>query len=190
MTSEKLPAYIFAAAALTALPAMVYASDNPGAHQHGHAGLQVAVSGNQIDLIFTSPAYNLLGFEHKARTEAQKIRVKDTIAWLGDTPLVNTPESGCSLNEADVHSDAGPDDDNGDHHDHGHDHGEQPGSHSDIDVTQTLTCSGLEDSDELATPLTTRFPELEELSVEWVWSEGQGSVRLAQGESNFTLTAK
>lgn len=187
MTPEKQPAHLLAVATLlSALPATLYASDNPAAHQHGHAELQLAVSGNQIDLIFTSPAYNLLGFEHEARTDEQKTRAKDIQAWLEDTPLVNTAGSGCQLNETDVRSGAGGDDDNH-HEDHEHDHANEGGSHFDIDVTQTLTCSGLEDSVELTTPLTNRFPALEELNVEWVWARGQGSDRLAQGDSHFRL---
>ncbi|PHQ25412.1 metal ABC transporter substrate-binding protein [Marinobacter guineae] len=187
MTSNKLPAQILAAATiLTAAPLSANASDNPGTHQHGHAELQVAISNNQVDLIFTSPAYNLLGFEHEARTGEQEASVKETIAWLRTTPLVNTPESSCRIQDADVHYEANTGDD--DHRDQGHDHDEKPARHSDIEVSQSLTCSGLEGSNELTTPLTIRFPGLEHLSLEWVWPEGQGSGRLAQGESLFKLT--
>lgn len=186
MTPYQLPAQILAATiTLAALPATVGASDNADSHQHGHAQLQAAISGNQIDLIFTSPAYNLLGFEHEARTGKQKAHAKETSAWLRATPLVNTPESGCTVQNADVHSGSGAEDN--DHHDHGHDHDEEPAGHSDIEVTQTLACSGLADSTALTTPLTSRFPELETLSVEWVWSKGQGSGRLVQGDSSFRL---
>lgn len=189
MSSEKRTTCLLAASALlSALPASLYASGNPDAHQHGHAVFQLAVSGDQVDLIFTSPAYNLLGFEHQARTEEQKARVKEIQAWLEDTPLADTAESGCRLNETDVHSEMGGED--GEHHgDHEHDHAEERGSHSDIEITQTLTCSGLEGSVEFTTFLTDRFPELEELSVEWVWGGRQGSTRLRQGDSYFRLDA-
>ncbi|WP_417567336.1 ZrgA family zinc uptake protein [Marinobacter sp.] len=189
MLPKKLPAQILAAATiLTTAPLSANATNNPGTHQHGHAELQLAISNNQIDLIFISPAYNLLGFEHEARTGEQKASVKETIAWLGATPLVNTPESSCRVQDANVPYEASAGD--GDQRDHGHDHNEEPAGHSDIEVIQSLTCSGLEDSNQLTTPLTARFPELEHLSLEWVWSEGQGSGRLAQGESLFKLTTQ
>lgn len=178
------------------------ASDNPGAHQHGHAELQVALDGNQIDLIFTSPAYNLLGFEHRARTDDQKALVKETEEWLEHTPLINTPDASCKVASAEVYHEAG--DGSGDHHDHGHgsnghdhhehnehEHNEHEHSegygHSDFEVTQVLNCTGLASAEALLIPLTERFPEIEDLGVQWVWSGGQGSTRLEQPERSFSL---
>ena len=180
MKSPMLTSIVLAtSAALLTFP--VTASDNPGAHQHGHAELQLAVDGNQIDLIFTSPAYNLLGFEHRARTDEQKALVTQTTAWLGETPLVDTPEASCTVMNAVVHHQAGGDDHG---HGHSHDHKDES-SHSDFEVSQTLSCSRLDASEALSTPLTERFPEIEHLSVEWVWSGDQGSARLEHGETSF-----
>ncbi len=196
MKRSKLNAVFLAtSSALMALSAN--ASDNPGAHQHGHAELQVAVDGNQIDLIFTSPAYNLLGFEHRARTDDQKALVKETEEWLEHTPLINTPDASCKVASAEVYHEAG--DGSGDHHDHGHgsnghdhhEHNEHEHSegygHSDFEVTQVLNCTGLASAEALLIPLTERFPEIEDLGVQWVWSGGQGSTRLEQPERSFSL---
>ena len=196
MKRSKLNAVFLAtSSALMALSAN--ASDNPGAHQHGHAELQVALDGNQIDLIFTSPAYNLLGFEHRARTDDQKALVKETEEWLEHTPLINTPDASCKVASAEVYHEAG--DGSGDHHDHGHgsnghdhhEHNEHEHSegygHSDFEVTQVLNCTGLASAEALLIPLTERFPEIEDLGVQWVWSGGQGSTRLEQPERSFSL---
>jgi hypothetical protein len=181
MTTPKATQSILAAAAIVAAGA-VFASDNPGAHQHGHAELQLAIEGNRIDLMFTSPAYNLLGFEHRARTDEQKARVTETADWLRQTPLLDTAEASCTVVNATVHHQADGDD-------HGHDHKDEP-SHSDFEITQTLRCSGLNASETLTTPLTARFPEIEHLNVEWVWSGGQGSGRLEHGDTSFRLSAQ
>lgn len=184
MKRSKLNAIFLAtSSALMALSAN--ASDNPGAHQHGHAELQVALDGNQIDLIFTSPAYNLLGFEHRARTDDQKALVKETEEWLEHTPLINTPDASCKVASAEVYHEAG--DGSGDHHEHNeHEHSEGYG-HSDFEVTQVLNCTGLASAEALLIPLTERFPEIEDLGVQWVWSGGQGSTRLEQPERSFSL---
>jgi len=192
MTLSKVTNAVLAATILTA--GSTFASDNPGAHQHGHAELQLAIEGNQIDLIFTSPAYNLLGFEHRARTEDQEALVMETTNWLGETPLVNTIEAGCTVMNAVVHHQAGGDDHGHDHghsHDHEDKHEDENGStHSDFEVTQTLSCSNPDASAALSTPLTERFSEIEHLSVEWVWSGGQGSTHLEHGEIRFRLSAQ
>lgn len=196
MKRSKLNA-VFLATSSALMAFSANASDNPGAHQHGHAELQVALDGNQIDLIFTSPAYNLLGFEHRARTDDQKALVKETEEWLESTPLINTPDASCKVASAEVYHEAG--DGSGDHHDHGHDsnghdhheHNEHEHSegygHSDFEVTQVLNCTGLASAEALLIPLTERFPEIEDLGVQWVWSGGQGSTRLEQPESSFSL---
>jgi hypothetical protein len=207
MKRSKLNA-VFLATSSALMAFSANASDNPGAHQHGHADLQVALDGNQIDLIFTSPAYNLLGFEHRARTEDQKALVREATAWLERTPLINTPDANCTVTSVEVYHEAGGNSD--DHHDHnhdshGHDHHDHHGhddheaehehehehsegyTHSDFEVTQVLNCTGLASVDTLLTPLTERFPEIEHLEVEWVWSGGQGSTRLEQTDRSFNL---
>ncbi|SNC64101.1 Protein of unknown function [Marinobacter sp. es.048] len=194
MTSTKVTNAILAATILTA--GSTFASDNPGAHQHGHAELQLAIEGNQIDLIFTSPAYNLLGFEHRARTDDQKALVRETTEWLERTPLINTPDASCTVASVEVYHEAGGDSD--DHHEHDdkaeHKHDEHEHSegytHSDFEVTQVLNCTGLASVETLLTPLTERFPEIEHLGIEWVWSGGQGSTRLEHTERSFSLTGQ
>ncbi|TYC57262.1 DUF2796 domain-containing protein [Marinobacter sp. BW6] len=179
MTPSKVTRALLSATVLTAGSA--FASNNPGAHQHGHAELQLAIDGNQVDLIFTSPAYNLLGFEHRARSDEQKALVNQVTNWLGQTPLTNTREGSCTVMNAVVHHQAGGDD-HGHNHGHDHDHPDES-SHSDFEVTQTLSCPDLKPSEALSTPITIRFPEIENLNVEWIWSGGQGSDRLGQGET-------
>lgn len=78
----------------------VLASDNPGAHQHGHADLQMAIDNERVDLLLLSPAYNLIGFEHKPRTDEQQQRVNDTEQWASETAMINTVAGNCTWSPA------------------------------------------------------------------------------------------
>ena len=49
------------------------------AHEHGVANLNVAVEGNNIYIEFSSPAANIVGFEHHPRTHEQKDAVRDAV---------------------------------------------------------------------------------------------------------------
>lgn len=60
---------VIAAAAATAAPSAAAAA---GKHQHGVAELNVAVEGSALELEFTSPLENLVGFEHAPRSERQR----------------------------------------------------------------------------------------------------------------------
>lgn len=165
--------------ALVSAPLM--AADNPGSHQHGHAEMQLAFADNQVEILLTSPAGNMLGFEHHPRTPEQHQIEERVTHWLGENPLVNTPESTCQIQATTVqHEVAGG-------HDHGgHSHGDES-QHADITVSQILNCTGLDHSTSLTTPLTARFPALEHLDIAWAGPDGQGAARLAQGESSFKI---
>lgn len=157
---------------------VTFAADNPGSHQHGHAELQLAMSGQQVELLFVSPAQNLLGFEHEARTPEQKKAVETVVRWLNETPLINTPTASCSLESLDIHSQfAG--------NTGGHESGDH-GQHADFEVSQVLTCPGLREANALTTPLTGRFPGLEHLDVAWTGPDGQGAIELEHGDNQFS----
>ncbi|RBW48965.1 ZrgA family zinc uptake protein [Marinobacter sp. F3R11] len=217
MFPKKLLASSIVSALLTAtVSSHVIAADNPGAHQHGHADMQLAFSADEVEVLLQSAAGNLLGFEHLPRTPEDHQAIEKLTNWLEETPLINTPESTCIVKTTTVqhevtgghHDDH--DHDEHEHHDHDdhdeHDHDEHEhdehehdehehdehehdheSQHTDITVTQTLSCQGLDKASALTTPLTTRFSGIEDLDVAWAGPDGQGASRLEHGESSFKL---
>lgn len=191
MNSLNLPtrsSCLLLALSLVTLPAL--ASDNPGAHQHGHADLQIAIDNGRIDLLLLSPAYNLIGFEHKPQTEEQRQRVQAVESWAAETTLINTQAGDCTLTSAAMHVSWGDKDDHGHHH-HSHDHGDdhaQQTTHADVEITQSLNCPDLSGTARLEAGLMARFPELQHLNVQWVGPQGQGATRLSQGDQHFRMS--
>lgn len=174
---------LFAAiAALLSLHAT--ASDNPGAHQHGFAELQIAIEDNRADILLLSPAYNLLGFEHQPRTSGQHQQLQALNQWATTTPLLNTPENTCRITGASFQGDSSQDAGNGHSH---HDHAHHDNGHSDLEITQSLICEGLTGHRTLTTPLTAQFPAFEQLKIQWVGTSGQGATRLERGQSQFDI---
>lgn len=147
------------------------------AHVHGEAKLQVAVEGRTAELILQSPAANLLGFEHKPKNAEQEAAVAETREWLTANPLVQTANNDCTVTAGSVHHEQDLED--GDEH-------EEEGSHSDFEVTQRIECDS-ELTDSLATPLMTRFPGIEQLSVDWLGSGSQGHTELHAGDDEIHL---
>lgn len=174
------------AALLTA--GLAVAGDNPGAHRHGYGQLQMAVQGGSIDLFFTSPAYNLAGFERQAQTPEEEARLAEIAEWLGSNPLIDTTPGSCVVMSGVVHHSgpAGqPDKDH--HHDDKHHHDSEEEGHREYEISQQLECKALTAGQAFSSPLKVRFSNLEVLTVEWVGEAGQGSVRLGEGESTFQL---
>jgi len=69
------------------------------AHEHGVAYLNVAIEGNNLYIEFSSPAANIVGFEHPPRTQSQKDAVKTAKQRLkeGDKLFILSPESRSRL---------------------------------------------------------------------------------------------
>lgn len=174
------------AALLVAGPAI--ASDNPGAHRHGYGQLQMAIQGNSIDLLFTSPAYNLAGFERQAQTPEEKARLAEISEWLGDNPLIDTVPGSCVVTAGAVHHTGPADQPDEDHHHHDeHHHDAEDEGHREYEVSQQLECKTLTADQAFSSPLKARFPNLEVLTVEWAGETGQGSIRLGEDEPTFQL---
>ncbi|MGF2734144.1 ZrgA family zinc uptake protein [Marinobacter sp. DUT-1] len=179
----KRPGYRLLLLPLTLLAAAATSGENPGAHQHGHAELSFAVDGSKVEVMFASPAYNVVGFEHEVRTEAQSQALNEANDWFAGTPLINTPDGTCSVISSDVHHSGQEQEHEGREDDHG-DHG---GGHSAFEVIQTLECPGVQDASTLTTPLTTRFERLEHLQAQWAGATSQGATRLEHGERTIEL---
>jgi len=175
--------------AACSLAPVALAADNPGAHEHGHARLQMAVEENRIDLMLNSPAYNLAGFEHGARTDAEKSRLADISRWLETTPLINTAAADCRVTAAAVELGGEEENHDGDtHHEDGHHDEEHHGeaTHREYDVSQQLECNRIDADQEFTSALMERFEGMAELTIEWVSPSGQGSARLTPSNRAFT----
>ena len=86
-----------------ALTAPAQAAD---AHVHGVASLQVALDGNRLNLEFSSPLDNLVGFEHAPRTDRQKAAVRQMAERLNAPELWFVPnaEAGCKRTSVNLES--------------------------------------------------------------------------------------
>lgn len=183
MRKNAIPRLTVVLASAILAPLHAAAADNPAAHQHGHAELQIAMDNTTADVFLRSPAYNLLGFEHQPHSEQQRQQLAELKQWAVSTPLINTEDGNCKVKDASFHS-LWPETTS--HHEH--EHQDEPGNgHSDIEITQSLTCNGLTGEKTLTTSLTERFPALEHLDVQWINASGQGSERLEAGEQQFRI---
>ena len=54
------------------------------AHEHGVASLNVALDGQTLEIQLQSPAMNLVGFEHEAKSDADKAKVASEITKLAE----------------------------------------------------------------------------------------------------------
>ena len=188
-----------------------------GSHEHGAARLTVATTDDGLEIALESPAANLFGFEHKAKTAEQRELVHEVTEKLeaGSNLFSMNEAAGCTFDKADVesamedekhddhdddhkdekHADNKHDDHDDDHKDEKHadkkhddDHKDEEKSHSDVDVTWTFKCKQPAAITSVNTKLFSKFPKgFEELAVEWITTSSAGKTEL---EKDGTITLK
>ncbi|MDZ5604602.1 DUF2796 domain-containing protein [Pseudomonas sp. RP23018S] len=147
------------------------------AHEHGVANLNAVVDGNTLELQLTSPAMNLVGFEHAASSDADKAKVAAARKTL-EQPLTLfglAKAAGCKEESQELQSplfgDAPHADDDADH-DHDHDH-----QHADVHAHYQLTCATPEKLAQIdLAPLYKAFPATQKINVQLIGANGQKGV--------------
>lgn len=157
-----------------------------GAHEHGVATLAIAVSKDGAEIVLESPAANLVGFEHTARTdeEKQKLLAATQTLQAGDKLFTLSPDADCKLDNAAISSNV--EGDNAKDHEAKADH-EAGESHSDIDVTWSYSCSKPEALTSIGIKLFSAFPNgFTKLKAEWVTDKGASAKEL-NADTEITL---
>lgn len=96
-----------------------------GAHEHGRGALNMAIEGNEIELELVVPGADIVGFEFKPKSDADKAKLKagkeqlgKVLSWMGIKG-----EAGCKVDDADVEFESEKEHASHDHDDHHDDHG-------------------------------------------------------------------
>ena len=160
------------------------ADRNPEAHEHGVGAMNIAIQGNEVEIELELPADNVVGFEHEARTAAEKKRVQNAAAKLKKAAnVVVLPEgAACKLKETEIksallenHDEYGHKDN---HDDHGksekHDDGDE---HSEFAIHYHFECAKTALISILDISLFKHFPSTYKLRVQYITPKGQGAVQ-------------
>jgi hypothetical protein len=170
------------------------------AHVHGIAHLNVAMEGTSLHLEFTSPAANIVGFEHEPRTPEQKDGVRNAIEKLedGSKLFIPSPEAQCRLSKSsvktDIEHDADHDEDAEHKHGHGKDehHGEgedhdkehheenadEHTRHSEFHSEYRFVCKNPGKLSEMDVMLIQSFPGIEHIEVQLLTEKKQSAQEL------------
>jgi hypothetical protein len=168
-----------------------------GAHEHGIGELDVAVEGSTVELELTSPAVNLVGFEHPPRDAGERAALDEAVKALrdGTALFALSGGAGCVSRDVDVdsplldghhaeshagHADEHDGDDDHDEDEHGHE------EHADFSVSWKIDCAHPASLRELdAGAFFARFPKTEKLRLKAATTGGQTSADLTAKQPAF-----
>lgn len=134
-----------------------------GSHVHGEASLSVAFEGVSGKINFESPAGNLFGFEHKAKTPKDKAKVADVMAQLKKPQELFAFENlKCEWSNAVVEQDF-------------------DGHHSEVEASFDVKCDKAVIGQTLDVKLGSLFSAVKELKVEILADDVQLQKNLKSG---------
>ncbi|PZP79873.1 MAG: DUF2796 domain-containing protein [Ectopseudomonas oleovorans] len=164
-----------------------HAHDSLGAHEHGVSSLNAALDGNLLELQFESPAMNLVGFEHAAKSDADKAKVAAAKRELERPISLFALTSGdCQATQVELQSPLFA----GKAHDHKHDHHDHKheGEHSDIHAHYRFECAKANELKQLdLAELFKRFPATEKIQVQLIGPNGQQGVELTPAQPRLSF---
>lgn len=182
-----------------AIPSHGEARRELGAHVHGRGTLDIAIEKTQVSMEFEAPGMDIVGFEHPARSAAEKAAVENAMQLLRDPAGLFrlAPAAQCKVVEAKVAIEK-----EGEHeHDHGHaakgsapgrdgeaeDHDRAAGGHTAFHATYTLECAHPERLATIAFDYFARFAGAQVLGVNLVTSTSQKSFEVRRDKPVLAL---
>ena len=155
-------------------------------HEHGAAIIKMVMEDEKLLIEFEVPSESLIGFEHFPKSQSNRDNFNKAIKILSDPSKIfsqpikaecllvgmNVSQSLFSREEEHGHDESEKEDE------HGHDESEKSEIHSEFKSNYYWNCQHLDEIDSIGTQLMSIFPRIEEIRVNWISNNGQGSLEL------------
>jgi hypothetical protein len=152
------------------------------AHVHGKAELLVAVDFQDLEIVFHSPAINLIGFEHPPETQSEikQLATAENILQQVDILFILPPEAGCSLQQLNIQL---PFEKQSKENHAGHEND----SHADFSCHYHYKCQSSARLTGFKAGLFDQFPLLEEIHGQAISGRGQHAFELHPDKNSVDL---
>jgi hypothetical protein len=159
-----------------------------GPHQHGHGKLNIAIEGNKVSIELDTPGADIIGFEHEAKTKADKATLAKGMQQLS-RPLqlfVIPAAAGCIVKEAKAEIEKGEHEDPGDHTAETKG-GAAEAQHMDFNANYVLECKKPGAIGSIRFDYFKFFAGAQELDVNVVSEKGQKSYEVTRSNPTIDL---
>ncbi|MEK9754884.1 MAG: DUF2796 domain-containing protein [Rhodospirillaceae bacterium] len=164
-----------------------------GAHEHGAGKLNLAQEKDEVEIELEVPGDDIVGFEHAAKTDADRRAVDAAIKKLKDgASLFRFPAAaGCKLKEAEVAVHAEGEEGHGHKHEakegeHKHEKGkEAEGGHNEFHAHYHFQCANPAAASPLDVQIFAVFPSTQKLTVQAISPRGQNAATLTPQHHRF-----
>jgi hypothetical protein len=168
-----------------ALPAQAEEHRQLGAHEHGHARLNIAIEGQALSIELEAPGMDIVGFEHDPGTAEQKAALESAKAKLSDglKLFAPSPAASCALKSANISNQSEHEDEHGHEAKSGEEH-----HHSEFRAEYAFECASPDRLTSMTFGYFQEFPNSQELDVSLISPKGQSSFQVARDKPSLNLT--
>lgn len=160
-------------------------------HVHGLSELTIVMEGTLLEMTLTSPAMDLIGFEHKASSQQDIALVENAGLLLSQSEVLFLFSGGrCVLINTSIDLASFIQGDNDEHvhhepfneyeHHNDHDNHVNSNSHSDIAANYQYRCKNKASLSSITVNLFEFFPGIHKIRTMWVKQTQQGSATLTK----------
>ena len=144
-------------------------------HEHGAAIIKMVMEDEKLQIEFEVPSESLIGFEHFPKSQSNRENFNKAIKILSDpSKIFSQPiKAECLLVGMNVSQSLFSNEE-----EHGHDESEKSEIHSEFKSNYYWNCQHLDEIDSIGTQLVSFFFGIEEIRVNWISNNGQGSLEL------------
>ena len=144
-------------------------------HEHGAAIIKIVMEEERLQVEFEVPSESLIGFEHFPNSQSNRENFNEAIKILSVPSRLFSISSKaeCLLVGMNVSQSLFPNED-----EHGHDESEKSEIHSEFKSNYYWNCQHLDEIGSIGSQLMTFFPKIDEIQVNWISNNGQGSLEL------------
>ena len=162
---------------------LAQAARQKDSHEHGAAIIKMVMEDEKLQIEFEVPSESLIGFEHFPKSQSNRENFNEAIKILSDpSKLFSKPiKAECLLVGMNVSQSLFSNEE-----EHGHDESEKSEIHSEFKSNYYWNCQHLDEIDSIGTQLMTYFPRIEEIRVNWISNNGQGSLELESKDDRIT----
>jgi len=186
--------FVFLFFNLSARAAFAFEEEH-AAHEHGHATLMLVQEKDELQLVFKSPAMNIIGFEHQANSSEQHAKVEWAKKSLSDAArLFHVSQNAqCELEHIAITSSLLEKDEHSDEHeyhemdDHDSHTGGDNDSHSEFEAEYHFECVNITALKEIKLALFEIFTSIEEIETHIITNSGQKLLELDRENVSIKL---
>jgi hypothetical protein len=149
------------------------------AHIHGFSEIWLSISDNKIEVKFESPASNIVGFEHVAKTIKEKEHAQDAKSLLlKPFSLFSFNGNRCNVMSSVINGFVLLEE---------HDHHGQENNHTDISAEYQFSCSPTSKLKNIEIKIFESFPNISEIKVQWISETDQGMSMLKPSNNKLII---